>query len=406
VDSRYSSATACAFLVGCDGAQSNPPHCRVRVTPTAPASGSWASRRDVEPADLDGFRHTGPSREIARGSPSESPVILEVVGAPRDIHIASKTFQRNWAVNERVFCTRVGEIEGQPKRIDQVGFRPHWWGRDPGVAAEVEQRLSYVEGKVTPFLRDPVGQWPVADDARGEIAVFIALHVVRSPAWRDWHGDQVALRVAEAIREDPASEPLQMEIARRLVSDVERVKTILSQLTKLASGLASMHWSLLRFDDRVLALSDQPVCAVPLSIARGHAPVEVVPASGFFEVLEIRVPISPSIALILSWCDRPEESVVHHGTYDQACSLNASVIAQADRHWIRHPDGTGTRIRPDGLSAIADPISSQLLSGYDPQAVVRSGRQAQARELINDLIDRGVVDYVGWVGMEASDAPT
>src|SRR4051794_23831513 len=149
------------------------------------------------------------------------------MGAPRDIHIASKTFQRNWAVNERVFCTRVDEVEGQLKRISKVGFRPHWWGRDATVAAEIERRLSDIEGRVTPFLRDPVAHWPVASDVRGEVAVFIALHVVRSPAWRAWHGDQVAIRVADAIRDDPDTEKVQMEVGRRLVSDNERVKAIL-----------------------------------------------------------------------------------------------------------------------------------------------------------------------------------
>ena len=101
---------------------------------------------------------------------------------------------------------------------------------------------------MTPFLRDPVAAWPVVDGSRGELATFVALHVVRSPAWRAWHGDQVASRVARAIQDDSDSAEVQMDAGRRLVSDTERVKATLSQLTKLASSLASMHWSLLRFE--------------------------------------------------------------------------------------------------------------------------------------------------------------
>jgi hypothetical protein len=194
-----------------------------------------------------------------------------------------------------------------------------------------------------------------------------------------------------------------MEVGRRLVSDTERVKSILSHLTKLASGLASMYWSLLRFDQRVLALSNQPVCAIPLSIATGSAPIEAVPASGFSNVLEIRIAVTPSVALILTWFDHPEDGRIQEGTLDQASSLNTSVIAQADRHWIRHPEGTAIRLRPQGLRMVADPISPQILEDYDPRAVMQSRRRDEAAVLVEGLIERGVTDQVGWVSVEQAE---
>src|SRR4051794_40297306 len=109
------------------------------------------------------------------------------MSAPRKIHIASKTYQRNWAVGERTFCTDVGAAEGLMRNIDQVGYRPHWWGRHPGLAEEIEQRTGEIESRATPFLRDPGAHWPLSGNPRARLAVFIALHVTRSPGWRHWH---------------------------------------------------------------------------------------------------------------------------------------------------------------------------------------------------------------------------
>ena len=139
---------------------------------------------------------------------------------------------------------------------------------------------------------------------------------------------------------------------------------------------------------------------MPLSVATRDTPVEVVPATGLAEVLEIRFPVSPNAALILTWYDHPEGDRTHAGTFEQSCSINASVIAQADRHWMRHPNGTAIRLRPAGLRAIADPISPQLLENHNPGAAAHSRRRSEARSLVADLIERAVTDYVGWVSLE------
>jgi hypothetical protein len=321
--------------------------------------------------------------------------------APRKIHIASRTYQRNWAVAEKVFCTRVGEAGGELRPIEQVGYRARWWGQDPELAAAMEAQLGFVEDGATAFLRDPAGQWPTAGSLRGSVATFIAVHVVRSPGFRAWYRGQTLERVATAIDAAPSTERLQMRVAQEMDTDRERAITVLQHVTYLASLLASMHWSLVKFDGRVLALSDQPVCVVPAKINTGSAPLQVVPDTGFVDILEVRVPVAPERALIMTWRDTPEASTECTGTFEQACNLNASTVAQADRHWFRHPDGIAPRLRAPTLEAISEPISPQILPGYNVAAARRSRRRLEAMQLVYRIVEQDQIGHIGWVSLAA-----
>ncbi len=54
-----------------------------------------------------------------------------------------------------MFCTDLARGTAEPRRVEKVGFRHRWWGRDGRLTAEVERILSSVESAATPLLRDP-----------------------------------------------------------------------------------------------------------------------------------------------------------------------------------------------------------------------------------------------------------
>ena len=118
---------------------------------------------------------------------------------------------------------------------------------------------------------------------------------------------------------------------------------------KVAAVLGSMRWQPLSFDKPLLAYSDQPVVVWPLG-TDSVAPPPDEPRFGPLEALEVRVPLSPQLAVLMTWADEPDVlgRVEAQDTY--AGEMNAFVIAQADKQWMHklgdEPPVAGGVIRP------------------------------------------------------------
>jgi hypothetical protein len=313
---------------------------------------------------------------------------------PRKIHVASQTYLRNWTQAGRVLCTSVPEGRAEPRRIEQVGFRNRWWGSDARLAAEVEKRLSGVESDATPLLRNPTANWPIEGKRRAQLAQFIAMHIVRSPAWRQWYDDQLLVTTVEAMEREPERADLHFTAGMRLREDGHRVMAAMRQLPTLATILASMQWTLIEFDRRILAVSDQPVS--PVRLADG-SPVAAMPHTGFMATLEIRVPLSPTVALLLTWQDRADTPAPIRGSLAHACSLNLSTITQADRQWFRHPEGHTPRLMPPLMQPVANALSVELLDGYSMQASAGARRRRDAQVIVDQVIAKEITNRLTWV---------
>jgi hypothetical protein len=99
-----------------------------------------------------------------------------------------------------------------------------------------------------------------------------------------------------------------------------RVEALLKQIARMASLLACMHWSLIAFDEPLLASGDQPVVVVPFLGNRQYAPIEALPRAGFLDTIEVRIPIDPQHLLLLSWLDEPEGGDVRRGSCPHAAA--------------------------------------------------------------------------------------
>ena len=166
------------------------------------------------------------------------------------------------------------------------------------------------------------------------------------------------------------------ELIRSLTSNEFRVSHMLETIPKTASLVASMHWTLLDFEGQLLATGDQPVTAVPLLGDNDRAEVAPMPSTGYVATTELRIALSPSRALLLTWMndEDPERPLQCHDAV--AVELNRAVVAQADREWFHHPEpAPGTdyrrRLRPRKLSrdqSRADPRLQRRSSGGMPAA--------------------------------------
>src|SRR4051794_10612822 len=86
--------------------------------------------------------------------------------------------------------------------------------------------------------------------------------------------------------------------------------------------------------------------------------------------LEVRVPIAPDAAVLMTWVDRADETYVPLGPR-AAAELNAMTAGQADRQWMHRPCS-----EPDVPTGLFAPISRLVEPAYDRAAALRSARRA------------------------------
>ncbi len=315
--------------------------------------------------------------------------------APKKIHLTSRTYLKNWAIKDKVTWTDVETGAAASRDIENVGFRRRWWGTDPDLSRAAEAALRSIENDVTAFLRDPRSHWPVGE-LRGKLAQFVAIHVVRTLAWRAWFERAVFSTVAENIEQLPLLDRAFIHSGHDMVQPEVHTEYVFRQMTRLASLFASMHWTLVKFDGPLLATSDQPVTPVPMSVATGRAPMRSIPEGSFAEIVEFRMPMSPDIALVGSWRDDYDEPHIRRGSLGDACSLNASTIKQAERGWCRQPGTYAPRLAPPLLQPISYPLSPQLFPEMTPASIKASTRRRNTDRLLRELAAEDRDDVMRW----------
>ena len=150
-----------------------------------------------------------------------------------------------------------------------------------------------------------------------------------------------------------------------------------------------MHWTLVDFPSPLLVTSDDPVVIWPrCQLARVPQPTPLT--TGLLETLEVRVPVSPTHLLLMTWSDGFDDDEKRAmGKRHHAKNANAFTRAQADKHWFYMP-GTAPVI---GKRRRFPPISAELINGYSVDAVAKSRRRAAVASTIKDgrdLSDREI----------------
>jgi hypothetical protein len=77
---------------------------------------------------------------------------------------------------------------------------------------------------------------------------------------------------------------------------------------KLSNVLGAMNWTLLKCPKPWLALSDHPVVVWPMSTSSRRPQSNEVGSAALMEALEIRVPVSPIHAVLMTWLYQPDPS--------------------------------------------------------------------------------------------------
>ena len=200
--------------------------------------------------------------------PSGCPLTVWVVGVDHHSHIVTAVLiLPSWAATDGLVS--VGWADDRP----QVNLPPRSIGVRAGFYSEqidgklvnwLDPAMAEVEGRALAIIRRVERCWPLdEEDKSNSVAQFIALQMMRGPAWRSWYAIAVD-RAADAIRAQRGRSPVAIRrTTEQMRSDSERHLRIVANLAPLATLIVNMHWTLLRCGSPRLATSDQPLCAVP-----------------------------------------------------------------------------------------------------------------------------------------------
>jgi uncharacterized protein DUF4238 len=231
----------------------------------------------------------------------------------------------------------------------------------------LEEAFSQLEGAAAGALRVMLDEGlALSDDQRSAWSEFMAAQVTRGRHFREvtsgWVDkamkgvlqviasqapDEYIERMSAEIAEqgDPLMATLKPERIRQALSrqrySVVPSKEHLIELSfaaheKLTDMFFILAWKLLRFPEPCLITSDHPV-----SYWHEPGPQDGLRGIGPLTAREIRIPLSPSVALLLTWPPAIDEvdDVEHEGDELIARCLNRDLLVwPASEQWLTSPD--------------------------------------------------------------------
>jgi len=307
-------------------------------------------------------------------------------------HIVPKTYLLNWAVDGKVGVEQVEDGQRAVRSVKKVATRRRFYRRtrrDGSHIDDVEWTLSEVENASAPLLRSFDERWPPPTADKLQLATLFALQHLRTPRWKNNYERRTQGFLEEYDRENPTTlSPEELEAHNsELTSSTHRLVMMISTGATTAGIFASMHWTLIEFQSPLIATSDHPVVLWPGWESRSPHASEVTQI-GLLECIEIRIPLSPTRSLLMTWTDIPDDEHGRvRGTRDHASNLNAFTVASAERQWFYRP-GTS----PPRASGSLRPLSPELVPGYSALAAAQSDRRERVSAIANQKIGRDLSD--------------
>lgn len=311
-------------------------------------------------------------------------------------HIVPQVYQRNFAIDEKVAVHVDGSATHVTMSIRDAGTRARFYRRVRPKSGEeiddIEASISYIETAVQPVFADLLAGLPLTMDRKGVLAQFFGLQMVRGPAFFEQRRDQINAVVTGMKASDFKPKALRklggnlqvakQEVRAAYLSSTQQMTTMITTSYRIGSVIGSMRWELIRFDRPLLAYSDHPVVVWPadeLSLTKPFDTPRLAPLSAY----EVLVPVSPQLAVAMTWLDLPDSTTATSGDEAIAGTVNALVIGQADRQWMHQlPD------EPPVASGRLVPVSQQLGGAYSVAQARDSTRRAHADRYIRKTRDK------------------
>ena len=297
-------------------------------------------------------------------------------------HIVPKLFQRAWAFEGKVALHSESRPGCSLLTIKKAGTRPAYYRRlrrNGELSDDVEASLGGIETRSAHYVRAVAGGASLDLEAKGALAQFFAVQLMRGPAFFEKR-EEILAPMIEEIEESqfkPAALAAvggDVRAARKhlhglYMDPTMRFETMLRSSGKIAGVIGNMRWHVVRFAEPVVAYSDHPVVVWPLEVEFSE-PFERQHL-GPLGALEIRVPIAPDGAIVMNWADLPDAEYTLDT--DAAAELNAFTVGQADVEWMHAPNS-----EPPVATGTFEPLSRLLEPRYGVRSAMASRRRAHA----------------------------
>jgi len=308
-------------------------------------------------------------------------------------HIVPAVYLRNFAESDQVALHRIDRPSCDLRNVRTVGTRGPFYRRERGDGSEIddiEASLSVLEDKVKPVFDEMLGGAPLTLERKSILAQFFAMQMVRGPAFFKERTELIddflrelgedAFQPAARAEAGGDIEVVRQKARDAALSTTARFVKMLSIGSKLGSVLGSMRWHMLDFGGSVLAVSDHPVVTWPADVRMTEA--FTVPRLGPLGAVEVRVPLSDRMAILMTWQDVPDKGTRVATDRRLAAELNAFVVAQADRHWMHRP-GPEPVVSPGQFG----PLYRSFELGYSALSLPASRRRAHAAGFLERVRD-------------------
>jgi hypothetical protein len=299
-------------------------------------------------------------------------------------------YQRNFAIEDQVLVHFVSDGHTELRHVRSVGWRRAFYRRitpnDGSEIDDIEASLSELERDIKGVFDEILAGAELTLERKGALSQFFGIQTVRGPAFFSQRSDvidEVVASLDESALMPGALEAAggNLEIVQQRVRDVytsttAQFVTMLGTGLKTAMLLGSMRWHILDFGAPLLAYSDHPVVLWPAVVHQTQPFTR--PNFGPLDAIEVRVPLSPELAILMNWADVADEGRRVSAPPGFADELNAFVVSQADEQWMHRPG----RIPPVGVGSFT-PLSRAFEDGsYSPAYLGQSRRRATAARLL------------------------
>jgi hypothetical protein len=295
-------------------------------------------------------------------------------------HIVPRFFQASWAPDGLITVHENGRATKRSVR-KYSGVLPSFYSRTRPTGAridDIEASLSVAEEAAAPHLKALLGSQPVTLEGKALLAQLFGVQLVRGPHFfaqrerllretlRDAPDHQLRKQALRAAGGD--GDVVRDQALAVMLDSTSKFMQMLNFAPKLANILANMRWHLLAWDEPALALSDHPIVIWPAGVERAK-PFDT-PRSGPLQALEIRVPVSPRMAILMNWIDEPDLDARDRSASDRvAREVNAFVISQCASQWMSLPGHD-----PKFDVGECSPLSRYVDLAYGAPAMQRSRR--------------------------------
>lgn len=359
----------------------------IAVASGAPGERGWRAYLTTdkdEPAEAVVYCLECAERDLSAEDELIRPTIYPNV---KNAHIVPRTYLERWAVDGRIGVVQVQENKRLEMAAENVGIRRHFYRRerpDGSDIDDIEWTLSEIESKAAPLLQALEDEWPFSGDDKLVLSRLFAFQWLRTPRWKERYRERTDSFLEDYDANNPttlSAEDVE-QFNEQLRSDTHRLGMMLSTGVTGTAVFASMHWTLVEFERPWIVTSDQPLVLWTGAGAKSpHA--EDMTEMGVIDSIEIRLPVSPTAVVLMTWSDAPDDDHVRvAGTRDQAANFSAFTTKAADRQWFHRPD-----VSPPIASGNLLPVSPQLIPDYTPAGAANSRRRAKTSQIARARID-------------------